>query len=78
MAIIGTSIYRGKSYQVANASFDVGMGYGMQRFKEIGFAGAVFADKNIDEANAVETQCEVFEVFVVADGDGFQAHELLR
>lgn len=45
-----------------------------QCLKQVGLAAAVFADKHINETAAVEAQAKVFQVFVLADGERFQAH----
>lgn len=40
-------------------------------FEQVGFASAVLADKNIDEAISIEGQSKVIQILVVADVDGF-------
>ena len=45
-----------------------------QGLEEVGFAAAVLAYEDIDEAGAVKVQREVAQVLVLADEDGFQAH----
>jgi len=45
-----------------------------QRLEQVGLAGAVFADKDLDKAIAVEAQVELPEVFVLADVNRFQVH----
>lgn len=40
-----------------------------QRLEQIRLATAILADEHIDKARAVETQCEVLQILVVADED---------
>ena len=46
-----------------------------QRLEQIRLATAILADEHIAKARAVETQCEVLQILVVADEYGFQAHD---
>jgi hypothetical protein len=45
-----------------------------QCFEQVLFVCVVFADKDIDKVRVIKGQGDVIEVFVLADGEPFQAH----